>query len=101
MPLLTQWGETLDRLHPLPEYPRPQMKRASYLNLNGPWDYAITESDDLHASFDGEIIVPFSPESPLSGANRTLLSLCRNISSPTADGSCCISARSIRRRTCM
>jgi len=73
MPLMTHWGETLDRLHPLQEYPRPQMKRDSYCNLNGPWEYAITESDELPAVFDGEIIVPFSPESPLSGVNRTLL----------------------------
>ena len=53
MPLMTSWGELLDRSHPLAEYPRPQMKRDSYLNLNGPWEYAITESDDLPASFDG------------------------------------------------
>ena len=73
MPLMTQWGEAVDRLHPLSEYPRPQLKRESYLNLNGLWEYAITDSDDLPDVFDGEILVPFSPESVLSGVNRALL----------------------------
>ena len=40
--MLTPWADTLDRAQPLPEYPRPQMVRDSYLNLNGPWSYAIT-----------------------------------------------------------
>ena len=42
--MLTPWGETLDRSAPLPEYPRPQMVRDSYLNLNGLWSYAITKT---------------------------------------------------------
>ena len=42
--MLTPWADTLDRAQPLPEYPRPQMVRDSYLNLNGPWSYAITTS---------------------------------------------------------
>jgi len=40
----TIWGENLDINSVLPEYPRPQMVRDSYLNLNGPWQYAITAS---------------------------------------------------------
>ncbi|NCB73144.1 MAG: glycoside hydrolase family 2 [Clostridia bacterium] len=68
----TIWGDKLDANHVLEEYPRPQMKRDSYLNLNGVWEYAITESDAPPENYDGEIIVPFSPESELSGANRTL-----------------------------
>lgn len=72
MALFTQWGERLDRAHPLPEYPRPQLRRQSYLNLNGPWDYAITQDDQLPRAYEGQIIVPFSPESPLSGVNRAL-----------------------------
>ena len=40
--LLTKWGEALDRERPLPEYPRPQFRRESYLNLNGLWDCAFT-----------------------------------------------------------
>ena len=42
----TPWADTLDRAQPLPEYPRPQMVRDSYLNLNGPWSYA--PGDQLH-----------------------------------------------------
>ena len=70
--MLTKWGKALDREHPLPEYPRPQLQRDSYLNLNGIWEYAITGSDTIPQKMDGEIIVPFSPESELSGVGRTL-----------------------------
>ena len=69
----TVWGEKLDPAHILEEYPRPQMTRESYLNLNGTWEYAITETDAPPENYDGEILVPFSPESVLSGVNRTLL----------------------------
>lgn len=68
----TIWGDKLDRNCILEEYPRPQMKRESYLNLNGAWDYAITETENPPKKYDGEILVPFSPESELSGVNRTL-----------------------------
>ena len=57
----------------LPEYPRPQLERDSYINLNGVWKYAITESTSAPSEYDGDIIVPFSPESPLSGVERTLM----------------------------
>ena len=69
----TIWGDNLNKNHVLEEYPRPQMKRESYLNLNGVWEYAITESDAPPEKYDGEIIVPFSPESELSLVNRSLL----------------------------
>lgn len=68
----TPWGERLDPKRPLPEYPRPQMRRDSWLNLNGPWDYAITRDGIRPDGFEGEIIVPFSPEAELSGVGRTL-----------------------------
>ncbi|PKM73231.1 MAG: glycoside hydrolase family 2 [Firmicutes bacterium HGW-Firmicutes-16] len=68
----TVWGDKLDPKHILEEYPRPQMKRDSYLNLNGVWDYAITETETPPEKYDGEILVPFSPESELSGVNRSL-----------------------------
>lgn len=68
----TSWGESLDKANILTEYPRPQMVRQSYLNLNGAWDYAITETEDPPKTFEGEILVPFSPESELSGVNRSL-----------------------------
>ncbi|MBQ7849376.1 MAG: MFS transporter, partial [Clostridia bacterium] len=71
--LLTPWADGLNENGPLPEYPRPQMERESFLNLNGKWDYAITASDELPSSFEGTIIVPYSPESELSGVRRTLL----------------------------
>ena len=54
------------------EYPRPQLKRQSFFNLCGEWDYAITKTSDLLDSFDGKILVPFCPESKLSGVNRQL-----------------------------
>ena len=71
--LKTVWGENLNPESILSEYPRPQLVRESYVNLNGRWDYAITDSDAEPERWDGEILVPFSPEAPLSGVRRTLL----------------------------
>ena len=68
----TPWGETLNPDAVWQEYPRPQLERDSYLNLNGWWQYAITESDEPPESWDGRILVPFSPESELSGVARAL-----------------------------
>ncbi len=70
--LMTPWGEHLDENCILTEYPRPQMRRNSYLNLNGRWEYAITDSDESPRRWDGTILVPFSPESTLSGVGRSL-----------------------------
>lgn len=70
--LMTPWGEHLDENCILTEYPRPQMRRNSYLNLNGRWEYAITDSDESPRHWDGTILVPFSPESTLSGVGRSL-----------------------------
>lgn len=71
--MLTRWGRTLDPDAVLPEYPRPQLVRDSYLNLNGYWDYAITSAvTGTPTEFDGRILVPFSPESELSGVGRSL-----------------------------
>lgn len=67
--LTTVWGENLTD-KPLQEYPRPQFVRNSYINLNGKWDYAITKKDVMPTKYDGKILVPFSPESPLSGVDR-------------------------------
>ena len=73
-PMLTTWGENLDRERPLPEYPRPQLRRDSYLNLNGRWQYAIRNGKEKEPdSYDGEIIVPFSPESFLSGVMKKVM----------------------------
>lgn len=67
--LVTRWGKSIDKEHILPEYPRPNMVRDSYLNLNGEWDYAINQSKDVEM-YDGKIVVPFSPESYLSGVKK-------------------------------
>jgi hypothetical protein len=71
-PLLTVWGASLDVECPRPEYPRPQLARDSFLCLNGRWDYAITSTTHEPTGYDGEIVVPFSPESALSGVRRVL-----------------------------
>ncbi|MDD4075434.1 MAG: glycoside hydrolase family 2 TIM barrel-domain containing protein, partial [Eubacteriales bacterium] len=68
----TTWGEQLKPKSILPEYPRPQMARESYLNLNGVWRYAITNGESAPESWDGDILVPFSPECELSGVKRAL-----------------------------
>ncbi len=52
---------------PFDEYPRPQFARDSFLNLNGKWEYAILKQNEKFESYQGEILVPFSPESLLSG----------------------------------
>jgi len=70
--LLTRWGKALDKQYPLPEYPRPQFQRDSWLNLNGVWEYAIYKQDEPFAGYQGEIVVPFSPETQLSGVGKTL-----------------------------
>lgn len=58
--ILTQWAADIDAANPLPEYPRPQMVRKEWMNLNGLWDYTTALSS-------GRILVPFPLESALSG----------------------------------
>ena len=80
MTLTTPWGDELDPDAPLPEHPRPQFVRERWSNLNGRWRYAFTpntSADPLgvpdpvrHVDWEGDIIVPFSPETALSGVNR-------------------------------
>lgn len=69
--LITRWGRQMDDGRILPEYPRPGLVRDSYLNLNGPWEYCINESEQVDA-YDGKILVPFSPEAWLSGVRKTV-----------------------------
>ena len=81
--LTTVWGEALDPSNVLPEHPRPRMQREEYAMLNGVWEYAITPVDGeadaktlaqqaIPSRWDGQIVVPFSPEAPLSGVGRTV-----------------------------
>ena len=73
--LKTRWAAAAMCEHPLPEYPRPQMVRETWLNLNGMFDYAITGANaEMPQKFDGEIRVPFALESCLSGVCRKLRS---------------------------
>ena len=58
--------------HPLPEYPRPALRRDSFESLNGVWQYAITKSAKFPPQWDGDILVPYSPEAKASGVGRTL-----------------------------
>jgi beta-galactosidase/beta-glucuronidase len=69
----TQWSETInvDNVHP--EYPRPIMERERWSNLNGLWDYAITDKGAATPGrYEGRILVPFAIESSLSGVGRTV-----------------------------
>ena len=68
--IMTTWAEQVDPANVLPEYPRPQLVRADWQNLNGLWDYAITEKDAKPEAYEGKILVPFAAESALSGVGR-------------------------------
>jgi beta-galactosidase/beta-glucuronidase len=72
-PLTTPWTAAVQPDHVLPEYPRPQLTRARWTNLNGLWDYAVRPKDEPRpAQFDGRILVPFPLESALSGVKKPL-----------------------------
>ena len=66
----TIWGEHLKESSVLPEYPRPQLKRNSFLNLNGPWHFYMGPAEAQPEKLPETILVPFSPESELSGIQR-------------------------------
>jgi hypothetical protein len=70
-PLMTQWAKDISPENVHPEYPRPQMVRQDWMNLNGLWDYAIRPKDQQQPEeFDGQILVPFPIESALSGVMK-------------------------------
>lgn len=72
--LQTRWAKLVDPARVLPEYPRPQMVRDQWVNLNGLWQYAITDKDAKQpSSYEGEILVPFPVESALSGVKKPVL----------------------------
>ena len=85
--LMTTHGECLSGT-PWAVYPRPQMRRNSYVNLNGEWDFGITEAE-LPEVYDRKILVPFCPESPLSGIQEHFpegIGLCYRREFPLPEG---------------
>ena len=66
--LYTEIAKTVGDV-PHSEYPRPLMERDSYLPLNGKWDFSVT-SDGKAPNYGEKILVPFPPESALSGIGR-------------------------------
>src|SRR5687768_5467337 len=71
---MTRWAKDVSPDNVLPEYPRPQMVRKDWLNLNGLWDYAIRPKDEPRPEGkpDGQILVPFPFESALSGVMQSV-----------------------------
>ena len=71
--LMTRWGEEVTPENVHPEYPRPQMTRPRWKNLNGEWDYAILpRGDNRPEKYQGKLLVPFPVESTLSGVTRRI-----------------------------
>ena len=71
-PLMTQWGERVTAENAHREYPRPQMVRSQWQNLNGLWNYSVTSKDAAkpESISQGQILVPFAIESALSGVQQ-------------------------------
>ncbi|MFA9465150.1 MAG: glycoside hydrolase family 2 protein [Velocimicrobium sp.] len=70
--LITRWGKKIDVNNIHKEYPRPKLVRDSYYNLNGEWEYAISKAKHVD-NYTGKILVPFSPETGLSGVSKTVM----------------------------
>ena len=72
--LITKWGEAVTPENAWTEYPRPQLKRDDWTNLNGMWDFAVTsiETKETPSKWDGKILVPYCLESRLGGVQRLL-----------------------------
>ncbi|MEN1678826.1 MAG: sugar-binding domain-containing protein [Planctomycetota bacterium] len=72
--LITKWGEGVTADNAWTEYPRPQLQREQWTNLNGHWDYAVTAATRQQppADWDGQILVPFCLESKLGGVSKVL-----------------------------
>ncbi|MDX1963280.1 MAG: glycoside hydrolase family 2 TIM barrel-domain containing protein [Pirellulales bacterium] len=77
-PLMTRWAEQVSAKAPLPEYPRPQLVRERWQNLNGLWEYAILpraaviNAEQFPKAYAGQILVPFPIESALSGVMKSV-----------------------------
>ena len=78
--LMTPWGEQIDPDHVWQEYPRPQLVRPTWMNLNGVWEYfrrtnrSSLAYEPTGSRFNQRILVPFGVESALSGIMHTDLS---------------------------
>ncbi len=72
--ITSPWAEKVNPANPLSEYPRPQMVRNDWTNLNGLWQYSILPKDQqaIPAAMQGSILVPFAVESALSGVGKTV-----------------------------
>jgi beta-galactosidase/beta-glucuronidase len=71
--IASSWAEQVNPQNPLPEYPRPQMVRENWQNLNGLWSYTLQPKngqEKVPGSFSGQILVPFAIESALSGVGK-------------------------------
>lgn len=71
--ITSTWAEEVDPENVLPQYPRPQMVRENWQNLNGLWSYALvakSQEENIPTQFEGEILVPFAIESALSGVGK-------------------------------
>ena len=69
--IMSEFAEKVTADHPLNDYPRPQLERDAWTNLNGLWDYAITDGNAPQpTAWDGKILVPFAPEAALSGVGK-------------------------------
>ncbi len=70
----TKWGKEVTAENAWRKYPRPQLRRENWSNLNGHWDYAVTSKDRKEApeKWAGKILVPFAIEAPLSGVEQRL-----------------------------
>jgi beta-galactosidase/beta-glucuronidase len=72
--IMTSWADKVDPQQPLPDYPRPQLVRNTWLNLNGQWQYAVlpAKEQNIPTAYAGKILVPFAIESALSGVAKTV-----------------------------
>lgn len=69
--LKSRWADEVNAANVHQEYPRPNLVRESYFNLNGEWEYSINQRMKA-TEYDGTILVPFSPETLLSGVQKTV-----------------------------
>ncbi|MFA5742065.1 MAG: hypothetical protein WC874_04220, partial [Candidatus Izemoplasmatales bacterium] len=71
--LLSKFAEDIDFVTPLNDYPRPQLVRSNWTNLNGLYEYTVLKkSVAFPDQFVGQILVPFAIESAASGVNMPL-----------------------------